>query len=65
MSILLISSDMPEMVALADRIVVMHDFMLVFEQKNDRRYEVASRAIMAAIHSRSSEPGEPANISGM
>jgi len=64
MSILLISSDMPEMVALADRIVVMHDFTLVFEHKNDRRYEVASRAIMAAIHSRSSEPAEPANISG-
>ena len=61
MSILLISSDMPEMVALADRIVVMHDFMLVFEHENDRRYEVSSRAIMAAIHSGSGELSEPSN----
>jgi ribose transport system ATP-binding protein len=50
MSILLISSDMPEMVALADRILVMHDFAIRSEYINDRRYENASRAIMAAIH---------------
>ncbi|MDB5523432.1 MAG: monosaccharide transporter ATP-binding protein family [Rhizobium sp.] len=50
MSILLISSDMPEMVALADRILVMHEFAIRFEYHNDRRYENASRAIMSAIH---------------
>ena len=50
MSILLISSDMPEMVALADRILVMRDFAIVDEFANDRRYDVASRRIMSAIH---------------
>ncbi|UVC07440.1 sugar ABC transporter ATP-binding protein [Rhizobium sp. TH2] len=50
MSILLISSDMPEMVTLADRILVMHEFAIVSEYQNDRRYENASRAIMSAIH---------------
>ena len=47
MSILLISSDMPEMVALADRILVMHEFSIRSEYVNDRRYESASRAINA------------------
>jgi len=50
MSILLISSDMPEMVTLADRILVMHEFAIVSEYQNDRRYDAASRAIMSAIH---------------
>jgi ribose transport system ATP-binding protein len=50
MAILLISSDMPEMVALADRILVMHDFAILSQYVNDRRYENASRAIMSAIH---------------
>jgi ribose transport system ATP-binding protein len=59
MSILLISSDMPEMVALADRILVMHDFAILSEYSNDRRYENASRAIMSAIHA-GREPVTPA-----
>ena len=50
MSILLISSDMPEMIGLADRILVMHDFKIVHEHLNDRRYDVGSVAIIAAIH---------------
>ena len=49
-SILLISSDMPEMVAVADRILVMHGFRLVGEVANDHRYETVSKAIMARIH---------------
>jgi ribose transport system ATP-binding protein len=49
-SVLLISSDMPEMVALADRILVMHGMRLVGEVQNDRRYETVSRAIMGRIH---------------
>ena len=51
MAILLISSDMPEMVAMADRILVMHEFALIDEFVNDRRYETASIRIMDAIHS--------------
>ena len=50
MAILLISSDMPEMVALADRILVMHEFALIDEFANDRRYDTASSRIMGAIH---------------
>lgn len=49
-SVLLISSDMPEMVALADRILVMHGMRLVGEVANDRRYETVSRTIMNSIH---------------
>ena len=49
-SILLISSDMPEMITLADRILVMHDFRIVGEVANDHRYETTSKAIMSRIH---------------
>jgi ribose transport system ATP-binding protein len=49
-SILLISSDMPEMIALADRILVMRDYALVGAFENDRQYETMSRQIMSAIH---------------
>ena len=49
-AILLISSDMPEMIALADRIMVMNEFALVGEIDNTRDYESMSRQIMAAIH---------------
>ena len=49
-SVLLISSDMPEMIALADRILLMHHFRLIGEIANDHRYDTASQAIMGAIH---------------
>ena len=49
-SILLISSDMPEMITLADRILVMHGFRLVGEVANDHHYDTTSRAIMNCIH---------------
>jgi ribose transport system ATP-binding protein len=49
-SVLLISSDMPEMITLADRILVMRDFALVGEIQNERRYETMSRRIMSLIH---------------
>ena len=49
-AILLISSDMPEMVTLADRILVMHGFRIVGEVHNDHRYETVSKAIMGRIH---------------
>ena len=55
-SVLLISSDMPEMIAVADRILVMHGFRLVGEVANDHRYEPVSKAIMGLIHTVGAEP---------
>jgi ribose transport system ATP-binding protein len=49
-SVLLISSDMAEMVTLADRILVLHDFRIVGEVVNDHCYETTSAAIMTSIH---------------
>jgi ribose transport system ATP-binding protein len=49
-SVLLISSDMAEMVTLADRILVLHEFRVVGEVANDHRYEPTSAAIMTLIH---------------
>jgi ribose transport system ATP-binding protein len=49
-AVLLISSDMPEMVALADRILVMGDFRVLGEVLNDHDYGRMSRAIMTHIH---------------
>jgi ribose transport system ATP-binding protein len=49
-SVLLISSDMPEMITLADRILVMHGFRILGEVANDHRYETTSKAIMSRIH---------------
>ena len=50
--ILLITSDMPEMVDVADRIVVMAGFEVRGEVENDRNYEKVSRAIMELIQKR-------------
>ena len=47
---ILISSDMPEMITLADRIIVMHDFQIAGEIANTRRYDEISGRIMAFIH---------------
>jgi len=55
-SILLISSDMPEMIAVADRILVMHGFRIVGEVRNDHRYEPVSKAIIGLIHAVEAEP---------
>jgi len=49
-AVLLISSDMPEMIVLADRILVMNDFRLVGEVENTRNYDDVSSAIMHTIH---------------
>ena len=49
-AVILISSDMPELVALADRIAVMNGFRLVATFDNARNYAEASRRIMDAIH---------------
>ena len=50
-SIILISSDMQEMISLADRIVVMKDFKVNGIVENDRDYDVVSSKIMEFIHS--------------
>ncbi len=49
-SIILISSDMPEMISLADKILVMKNFRIRGEVKNDHNYENTSAAIMEYIH---------------
>jgi ribose transport system ATP-binding protein len=49
-AIVVISSDMPELVALSDRIAVMSGFRIVDTFDNDRSYAVASGRIMEAIH---------------
>ena len=51
LAVLLISSDMPEMVHLADRIVVMRDGRIVGELDNSRVYDEASQRIMGFIQS--------------
>ncbi len=48
-AIVLISSDMPEMVLLADRILVMNEMEIIEELKNTHNYEEVSEAIMGSI----------------
>ncbi len=48
-AILLITSDMPEMISLADRVVVMNDFRIAGELVNSRAYDEMSTAIMDLI----------------
>ncbi len=58
MSIILISSDMPEMVSLADRILVMNDMRLVGELENTHDYDGMSQAIIRLIHGAESGDGD-------
>ena len=46
----MISSDLPEMVLLADRVVVMKDSQIVGDLPNSRQYEGMSSQIMHCIH---------------
>jgi ribose transport system ATP-binding protein len=48
-SILLISSDMPEIIRLADRILVMRDKRVVGELENSHRYDEVSERIMGLL----------------
>ncbi len=57
-AVLLISSDMPEMVLLADRVVVMKDMQIVGDLPNSRQYEGMSSQIMHCIHESGSEVEE-------
>ena len=49
-TIVLISSDMPEMISLADRIIVMKNFIIKGEINNDHNYQSMSSSIMEFIH---------------
>jgi ribose transport system ATP-binding protein len=49
-AVLLITSDLVEMVTLADRIMVMRGFHICGEVGNDHAYEPVSRKVMGLIH---------------
>lgn len=51
LSIILISSDLAEMVAIADRILVMRRYELVGDLENSKDYQNMSRSIMNSIQS--------------
>lgn len=51
LSIILISSDLAEMIAVADRILVMRAYELVGDLDNNKDYKTMSRSIMSSIHS--------------
>lgn len=49
-AIILISSDLPEMIAVADRVAVVSGYLVVGEMDNDKDYLRMSRQVMGAIH---------------
>ncbi|MEI6868150.1 MAG: sugar ABC transporter ATP-binding protein [Actinomycetes bacterium] len=51
LSIILISSDLAEIIAIADRILVMRNYELVADYPNTKDYPTMSRSIMTTIHS--------------
>ncbi|HVV21012.1 MAG TPA: sugar ABC transporter ATP-binding protein [Pseudonocardiaceae bacterium] len=57
MAILLITSDLAEMITLADRILVMRDFRLRGETTGDRDYDTTSVRVMRLIHADSLHTG--------
>jgi ribose transport system ATP-binding protein len=50
LAILLISSDLPEMITLADRIMVVREYRIVGEVANDHRYDTTSQTVIRLIH---------------
>lgn len=50
LAILLISSDLPEIVNLADNILVMNGYMVLGEIENTKNYPTISRQVMGMIH---------------
>lgn len=49
-AVLLITSDLPEMIALADRILVMDEFIIKGDVKNTGDYKAMSQSVMEHIH---------------
>ncbi|QNE19715.1 sugar ABC transporter ATP-binding protein [Kribbella qitaiheensis] len=50
LAILLITSDLPEMITLADRVVVMRDHRVQGEVANDHDYDTMSQQVIRLIH---------------
>lgn len=50
LAILLISSDLPEIIDIADHILVMNDYTVLGELENTKDYRTMSREVMATIH---------------
>ena len=59
LAILLMSSDLPEVVTLADRIAVMRDHQLVGEVDNDHHYATMSGQVIRLVHGETHETLEP------
>ena len=59
-TVLVISSDMPEIVAVADRLIVMNEMAVVADLPNTRNYDEMSPRIMDAIVTSSSDYQESA-----
>lgn len=57
-ALLLITSDMPEMITLADHIVVMNDYRVMGELDNSRDYDEMSERIMTLIQGEESAAAE-------
>jgi ribose transport system ATP-binding protein len=53
MAILLITSDLPEMVTLADRILVMHEHRVAGEVENTHHYTEMSQRVIRLVHDES------------
>ena len=58
LTIVLISSDLAEMVSLADRVCVVRAYRVLTEMDNTKRYDQMSVRIMAAIHGAAEAAGE-------
>ncbi|GAA1565838.1 sugar ABC transporter ATP-binding protein [Kribbella sancticallisti] len=56
LAILLITSDLPEMITLADRVVVMRDHRVQGEVANDHDYDTMSQRVIRLIHAEGLEP---------
>ena len=54
-AILLITSDMPEMIDVADRVPVMDGYRIKGMVENDRNYDAVSKAITGLIHERAAQ----------
>ncbi|MEW1863790.1 sugar ABC transporter ATP-binding protein [Streptomyces sp. NPDC088194] len=64
LAILLISSDLPEMVTLADRIMVMREYTVAGEIENDHHYAGVSKAVGRLLHRQPAGAGPEGRAGG-